>query len=252
MSGFLDGIFAYFQAFRIISEMRLWKYMLIPGIISLLLGAGIAASAYAFSDDLADWLIHWYPFETGLNALMPIAWIIAIVLIVTSGLIIYKHTVMVLASPFMTPLAQKVEDNLLGVSNPFYGFSFRQAAKDIFRGLHIALRNIIRELLFVFLFLPVNLIPGLGSFLSGLGVFLVQSYYAGFGNMDYSLERHMDVYERVEFVREHRGLAIGNGAVFMIFLFTAVGFIFAPPLATVAATIETTKRLYPDETVWEV
>jgi len=38
-------------------------------------------------------------------------------------------------------------------------------------------------------------------------------------------------------------MAIGNGVVFLLLLFTGIGFILALPLGTVAATIETVKRL---------
>lgn len=252
MTGFIDGVYSYLKAFRIISKMRLWKYIVIPGIISLLLGGGIAATAYGFSGALGAWLVSWYPFTWGASVLASISTWVGGVLIGVTGLIIYKNLVMVIVSPFMTPLAQKVEDNLLGVSNPYSGFSASQAVKDLMRGLFLALRNIIREWFFVMILLPLNLFPGIGSILSGIGIFIVQSYYAGFGNMDYSLERHMDVRERVQYVKDYKGLAIGNGAVFMVLLFTAVGFIFAPPLGTVAATIENVKRLFPEETVWEV
>ena len=36
---------------------------------------------------------------------------------------------------------------------------------------------------------------------------------------------------------------IGNGTVFMLLLMTGIGFLFAPPLATVAATVESIERL---------
>jgi len=61
--------------------------------------------------------------------------------------------------------------------------------------------------------------------------------------MDYTLERHFSIGESVRFVRANRWLAVGNGAVFMLILMTGIGFLLAPPLATVAATIETAKRL---------
>ena len=245
MTAFINGVTAYFKAFGIISEMRLWKYLLIPGIISLLLGGGIAAAAYGFSGSLGALLIAWWPFQFGLTALTKIAGVIAGVLIVVSSLIIYKHIIMVLISPFMTPLAQKVEDNLRGVERAYRGFDPQQAVTDILRGLRIAFRNIFREMFYVLLLLPINLIPGFGSLISTLGIFLVQSFYAGFGNMDYVLERHFNVRKTVSFVRANRGLAIGNGSVYMLLLMTGFGFLFAPPLATIAATVESVKLLHP-------
>ena len=71
----------------------------------------------------------------------------------------------------------------------------------------------------------------------------VQSFYAGFGNIDYTLERHLNVRNSIRLVRVNKGLALGNGLVFMGLLAIGIGFLIAPPLAAVAATIETTKRL---------
>ena len=76
-----------------------------------------------------------------------------------------------------------------------------------------------------------------------LGLFLVQAYYAGFGNMDYSLERHHSISGSIRFIRRNRWLAMGNGTVFMLLLMTGIGFLFAPPLSTIAGTIEVVKRL---------
>ena len=67
-----------------------------------------------------------------------------------SGLIIYKHAVLILSAPFMSPLSEKVENHLLGIEQPMH-FSIPQMISDLARGLQIAMRNIIRELFYLFL-----------------------------------------------------------------------------------------------------
>jgi len=236
------GISSYFTAFSTISEMRLWKYLLIPGLISLLLGGSIFGAAWSLSGNLGFWLQSWYPWAWGAGAIASIADWVGMIIILMGGLIIYKHIIMVLVSPFMSPLSQKVEENLSGIKTNNPGFQIGEAIKDMLRGLRIALRNIVRELFFVLLLILVGFIPVVG-WLCSILIFVVQAYYAGFGNMDYTLERHYNVKGSAQFVRSNRGLAIGNGTIFLLLLMTGVGFLFAPPLATVAATLETTKRL---------
>lgn len=242
ISDFIKGVSAYFKAFSVISEMRLWKYLLAPGLISLLLGGAIASAAWGLSDNLGMWLQSWYPWELGAGVIASIAGWVGLALILIFGLIIYKHLILVVVSPFMSPLSQKVEERLTGISTPNKGFQTGKAIKDIIRGLRVALRNITKELFFVSILFIIGLIPVFG-WISSIIIFLVQAYYAGFGNIDYTLERHYSVKGSNQFVKSNRWLAVGNGTVFLLILMTGIGFLFAPPLATVAATLETTKRL---------
>ena len=62
--------------------------------------------------------------------------------------------------------------------------------------------------------------------------------------MDYTLERHYKYTESIEFVKRNRGLAIGNGMIFMLMLLIPViGIILVLPLSVTAASTETLKVL---------
>jgi len=62
--------------------------------------------------------------------------------------------------------------------------------QQLMRGIRINVRNLLLELLITLPVLLLNLIPVIGSIIATVILFLTQSYYAGFGNMDYTLERH--------------------------------------------------------------
>jgi CysZ protein len=99
------------------------------------------------------------------------------------------------------------------------------------------------ELLLTLPIILIGFIPVVGI-ISSVLLFLVQSYYAGFGNMDYTLERHYKYSESIQFVRRNRGLAIGNGIVFMLMLLIpVVGIILVLPLSVTAASTETLRVL---------
>jgi CysZ protein len=243
---FIRGMTSYGTAFQLISRYRLWGYVLVPALVSFAYGIGLLLLAWTFSDDLGRWMVSIYPWEKGRSAVTAVATVLGALAILALGFIVYKNLVMALASPFMSPLSEKIERELRGYSRPVT-FSTGQFFSDLWRGLRIGLRNLLRELFFTLLLFLLGLIPVLSPFVAA-GLFLIQAFYAGFGNMDYTLERHLDVRESVRFVRRHRALALGNGVVFMALLLTLIGFLFALPLGAVAATLETV-RLLPKEEV---
>ena len=235
---FFAGFTSYFNAFGTISKLGLWGYFLVPIVVSLLLATGLFFSISAISSSLVGWLLPWIPWGEIVTG-----WIFKILLGLV-GLVVFKHLVIAAVSPFMTPLAQKVEEHMTGNYRKYSGSSAGQMVKDFFRGITIALRNIIRELFYIIPLFLIGLIP-MFSIPCMVLIFLIQAYYAGFGNMDYTLERHHSIRESARFVKKHRWLAIGNGSAFLLLLGTGVGFLVAPPLAAVAGATETVKRLEP-------
>ena len=140
----------------------------------------------------------------------------------------------------MSPVSEKIERHLLGVKHTHRNTS---NLSQLSRGIRINFRNLRKELFLTIPILLISFIPIINIF-SSISLFLVQSYYAGFGNMDYTLERHFEVKESVAFVKRNRGVAIGNGIVFMGMLFIpVVGIIMALPLSVTASTIETVKLI---------
>ena len=241
INDFFDGLKAYGKAFRLISKLGLWGYTFIPAIITILLMLGIGYSAYGLSDNFGHLLTGWWPFEWGSAFINSIGSWIGGLFIGIIGILLLKYIVLILVAPFMSILSEKVESKLTGKKNTQH-FKLSKAFKDMARGLRLAIRNISRELFFTLLLILFGLVPLIG-FISPILIFIVQSYYAGFGNADYTLERYFKVRQSINFARQHRGLMIGNGVVFMGLLMTGVGFLFAPPLATVAATLESIERL---------
>lgn len=238
---FVQGIASYFRAFQFISRHRLWSYVLAPILISLVVGLLILTTTWAYSDNLGDWIVENYPWERGKSLVDSLSGFLGTLIFGVFGLLVFRHIVMALSAPVMSPLSEKIEEILMGKSGEV-SFSLAKAVEDLIRGIRISLRNLIRELGITLLLLLFGMVP-LFSIFSGAGIFLLQSYYAGFGNIDFTLERHLGVKDSVRFVRKNAGLAIGNGLVFMLLLLTGLGFVLALPLGTVAATLETVKRL---------
>lgn len=236
----LKAIKAYAGSFELISYLGLWKYFAIPMVISFFTAVLIGFSAWGLSDNLGDFISKIWFWEWGAETFRVISNFIGALIIIAVGLILYRHIVMALSSPFMSPVSEKIEKHLYGINHSHRNTS---NAEQLWRGIRINLRNLLRELLLTIPIIIIGFIPVIGL-VSSVLLFLLQSYYAGFGNMDYTLERHFKYSESIKFVRQNRGLAIGNGMIFMLMLLIpVVGIILVLPLSVTAASTETLRVL---------
>ena len=239
---FSTGVKAYSKGLKLIAELKLWKYFFIPALIGLLVGGVILTGAYLGSDNIGNWLSGFWPWDFGKSTVEYVSQFLGGLLIVAVGLILYKHIIMALSAPFMAPISEKIEVHLTGKPLDETD-TFPEYMRSLARGVKLNIRNLIVELLLTLLLMIIGIIPGVGIITTIL-IFYVQSYYAGYGNMDYTLERHLDYNLTKKFVRKNRGLAVGNGFVFNTMLFIPlVGIMITLPISTAAATVETVTRI---------
>lgn len=236
------GVKEYSGALELISKLKLWKYFIIPILISVVTTVLIGIEAYVLSDNIGSYIAKLWIWDFGKETFASISNFVGLVIILIIGLILYKHIIMALSAPFMSAVSEKIEHH-------FYGDAVHLHRKSTFtqqlvRGIRINSRNLLKELLITFPILLLKFIPVINIF-SMILLFLVQAYYAGFGNMDYTLERHLNYKKSVQFVGENKGIAIGNGIVFMLFLLIPViGIIIVLPLSVTAASTKTLSLLH--------
>ena len=235
------GIKAYAGSLQLISKLGLWKYFGIPILISIVVAALVLISAYALADDFGYYFSKLWIWDWGKETFFFLSKILSGILILLVGISIYKHVVMALSAPFMAPVSEKIEAYILGEDN--HKHRVTSFSEQLMRGVRINMRNLGMEILLTIPILIIGFVPILG-FVSTVLLILAQGYYAGFGNMDYTLERHFNYSDSIKFVKQHRGLAIGNGIVFILFLLIPViGIILVLPLSVTASTTETIELL---------
>ncbi len=239
---YLNGLKAYTGTFSLIQKIGLWKYFVIPIGISFVIALFIGVAAWGWADNLGAFISSIWLWDWGAETFGTVSEILGAILIVLFGIILYKHLVLALSAPFMNPVSEKIEAHITG--NPFQsnntGF-----VQQLWRGIRINSRNLIMELLFTVLIVLFGFVPVVGILAAPL-LFLLQAYYAGFGNMDYTLERYFTYQKSISFVRSHRGIAMGNGTIFMILLLIPViGVLIVLPFSVTAATTSTVYLLNP-------
>ena len=237
------SIQAYFKAHQFIKQHKLWKWILLPGIIYTIM---FIVSMYFFSKT-ANNFTEWLTLKVGLKSWLDrmqssflgffftlggmVLWMIQMLLYFS----LFKYLFLIIGSPIFAYLSEKTEAIMEGKEYPF---SFIQLLQDIIRGIRISLRNALWQTVYMVAILIVAFIPIIGL-ATPLITILIECYYYGFSMLDYSMERNKKTTsESIFFISHHKGLAIGNGIVFyLMHLLPILGWLLAPAYAVIAATI---------------
>ncbi|MCP9751650.1 EI24 domain-containing protein [Ferruginibacter sp. HRS2-29] len=237
------SIQSFFDAHKFIVKNKLWKWIIVPGLIyTILFIAGLWL--FLVSSNMA---IEYIFLKTGVkgwldrsqDGFLSFLFIVGQVMLRLVLLLFYfslfKYLFLIIGSPVFAYLSEKTESIIEGKDFPF---SLGQLMKDIVRGIRIALRNVLWQTVYIVTILILSFIPLVG-WIAPLVAFLVECYYFGFSMLDYSSERNkLTAQQSIHFIGNHKGLAIGNGLVFyLMHLVPFIGWLFAPSYAVIAATL---------------
>ena len=237
------AIQAYRKAHEFIGKHRLWKWILIPGLVYMILftiglyffwiSADTAVSNLSQFTGMDHWLHHQH--SAAWSFILIMIGIMVRLIMMFFYFSLFKYLFLVLGSPVFSYLSEKTESIMTGKE-----FAFDSAVffHDMRRGIRLAFRNCFWQTVYTIFILILSLIPLVGSIapvISGL----VECYFYGFSMLDYSCERHkLSPSASISFISQRRGLAIGNGLVFYLMHFVPfAGWVLAPSYALVAATI---------------
>jgi len=263
MKNFSLGISTWFQSWGFIFRNRMVHFFLYPLIFILLWSWGASFGIGLMVDYLRDALMQYVPqvnssgAEVGFWELIrgffrdAAHYSISVLLWLAFSWLYYKmskYIILIMMSPVMALISERTEELLTGKRYPF---DFVVFARDILRGILMALRNFALEMIIMAAVMAFNFFVGLFaapvmvvvSPLSAVFLFVIGAYFYGFATMDYNNERaRLSVGQSAALIRKYKWLAVANGAVFSLWLFvpilgTFVGTVIAPVTCTVAATL---------------
>lgn len=233
---------AYKTAIDFIGKHKLWGWLWLPGLINLALMMVLSIAAWQYSAELTDDVVAFFGFDD--ETIMQILfWIILIMMRLVVLLLFaftYKYLNLILLSPVLALLADKIYTIQTGREIPFNWSTF---VNNVIRGVAIAFKNLIKELfltvlisLFAFTVILSPLVPIL--------LFLLQSYYYGFSMMDYYNELDgISAKKSSQVVWENKALVAGNGMCFsMMLLIPFFGPLIAPILSLTAMFVSIEKK----------
>jgi CysZ protein len=235
---------SYYKAHQFISKHRLWKWIIIPGILYTLLFCTGMYFFWESSNGAVSWLSQVSGIEKWLHlrqnaffsfmALM--GGIMVRLVLVFFYFSLFKYLFLIIGSPVFAYLSEQTEALING--KEYNAFQFKQLWHDMRRGIRLALRNSLWQTVYTVSILILSFIPLIGWITPVISTF-VECYYYGFSMLDYSCERHkLSPTASIAFIGQHKGLAIGNGMVFYGMHFIPIlGWVLAPSYAVIAATI---------------
>jgi len=238
-----DGFLGIPRAFELLGSRRIGKYVLFSGLFGLLVGVGLSLLLYIYFDDAGNWISSAYPFEWGRDFVGTISkWLVLLIGILLLAFS-FKYIILIVLSPILSYISEVIEEELTGKSSK--PFSISRFGYEMSRSVRINTRNIFKELFYTAILFLISMFPLPGiRLITTTAILLIQAYYMGFGNLDFLLERHLNFRQSVAFVRNYRWMAIGNGLGFLLlFAIPVIGFILAPTLSAIGATVEGLERL---------
>lgn len=245
--GFAMGLGAYLRVIPALFRYKLWPAQLLPAALSLTFSITMIAAGWFASTGLTNWIdsqvnlsVEW--MDEAVNSL---SFIISLSILILCFLLIHKHVILVILSPFLGKLAEKTYRAVMNDDST----SPLTISQSLSRGMRINFANITKEIFFNLLFLSCNIIPGFGQIIATVGLFLNQSRFMGFGLMDFPLEhRGLTVKESLAFVRYRTGCSTGVGAGYIILMLVPLlGWMFAPTFGTIAGTLVAIHELEVEE-----
>lgn len=232
IGGIVSGALSYIKALSDLRAYRLTPYLLYSALASMVIGGLIVYGIFQIYDDLGSTIAMVWVWDWGREVVEKIAQGLSAIAALLLFFFFYKYLVFILLSPLLSHVSQVMEKKAYG-SVHTTGASF---LSDMIRGLRLSIRNVVRELALTAVLLLGGVFLPFLSWLVPIAIFLVQAYYAGFGNMDFTLERFMNRKESINYVAGRRGFAVGNGAVFLLLLMIPLfGMLLAPFLGAVSA-----------------
>ena len=234
---------SYSRAHSFISKHKLWKWIILPGLLYCVLFVIGMYFFWTSSDAAISYISEvlgidkWLSRQQSsvLNFFFIFAGIVVRLILVFFYFSLFKYLFLIIGSPLFAYLSEKTESIIEGKDFPF---NFTQLMKDALRGIRLALRNMMWQTVYSVSILLLSLFPVIGWITPLISLF-VECYYYGFSMLDYSCERHkLSPSASIEFIAKRKGLAIGNGLVFYLMHgIPILGWILAPAYAVVAATI---------------
>ncbi|MEN9701582.1 MAG: hypothetical protein RIR55_902 [Bacteroidota bacterium] len=239
------SIRAFFLAHKFIMQHRMWRWMIIPGIIyAFLFVIGIT-----YFSQTSSLFIEWIILKTGLKSWVDALGNDLIGFFITMGsfwlwftlllfyFALFKFIFLILFAPVFS--YQHLRIAAIQKNEPFE-FKWIEYIGLVIRAVKLSLTNMLWQVVYLIPIVLVCTIPIIGWF-TPIFTILMECYYYGYAMLDYGLAtENKSRISAANYVSTHKGLPIANGIVFyLLHLIPIIGWMAAPFYALIAAHLNT-------------
>jgi CysZ protein len=237
MMQFFAGLTYPFRALGLLSRTpRLWRYVLIPIVVNLLVGATVYAALLFAGLRWVDAFVAGLPAWAVFLAVLLRVLLIVVLLIIT-GFVLVRFGV-VLGAPWYAQLSAQLELLRLGQLPPEAGGGAGAALRDLWRALGFELKKLALALSIGVLLLLLNLIPVVGTILATAGWVALGATIACLDFFDYPLERRLLRFRaKLGVIRQAMPASAGFGLVCLGLVSIPLVNLLSIPLCVVAGTL---------------
>jgi CysZ protein len=227
------------EAHSFIQKHKLFRWIIIPGIIYTILFIAGMLFFWHSSDTVVSWVSQKFGIETWLQKtrsewlsfLFVMMGMMLRLIMVLFYFSLFKYLILIIGSPVFAYLSEKTEAIIEGKEHTL---NWPDLKRDARRGIKLACRNAGWQSVYLLALIFLSLVPLVG-WITPVIALLMECYYFGYCMLDYSFARNnFSPAQSAAFSGRHKGLAIGNGLLF--YLMHIVIFL-APAYAVIAATL---------------
>lgn len=226
-------------------QHRMWKWMILPGIIyAFLFVLGIT-----YFSQTSSAFIEWIILKTGLKSwvdnndsdllgffiTMGSFWLWFTIMLLYFAL--FKFIFLILYAPVFSYHHLRIAAIQQNIP---YLFDWSVYIKLVLRAVKLNLTNLVWQLVYLIPIILVCTIPIIGWF-TPIFTILMEGYFLGYAMLDFGLAtENKSRIAAATYVSKHKGLPIANGLVFyLLHLVPIIGWITAPFYALIAAHLNT-------------
>lgn len=246
------GLQGYLKAFELLFTKGFIWYLVFPLILNIAIFTIGLNQINELSTPIKESFLNYTNIENASfwgseflqNTISGIISIVINIIFFIAFAIFGGYIILIIMSPLFSIISEKTE-KILSKEPLNYPFDFKLLLSDIFRGIGIALRNIMYELGILILVFILGLILSFLSWAGAIFMFFVSAFYFGFSYMDYTNERdRLSISESVTFMKKYKWVVITNGSLFALVLFIPIIGILLSSFVAIISVIAGSVSMY--------